>query len=177
MNRRSKLMVQVSTFVLMIFATISCGDDDELGGPPPSNMESVIRIVTVNPLTNKITLKNFGSKAQNISSYWICNLKTYAQVNGLTSDDLTLEPDETIELDRPIDNTASAVGLYNTNAFTSTDAMEDFMQYGQDLGTNGRVDIAVTKGIWSEGDFVDGGSPYQYNGSGEENGVGNWSGN
>ncbi|MGI9542758.1 MAG: hypothetical protein ACR2MX_05825 [Cyclobacteriaceae bacterium] len=150
------------------------GANSWIGAPlAPAN----IRIIKVEAADDKITLKNFGGTAQDVSSYWICNLKTYAQLDGLASGDLILDPDETIELDRPIDDTASDVGLYNTNAFTSVDAIVDFMQYGNDIAGDGRANVADDKGIWTEGDFVSGGSPYDYSGNGNENGANFWAGN
>jgi len=154
------------------------GDQNGLSfwtGVPVSSPANV-RIVIVDAANDKITLKNFGGTAQDVNSYWICNLKTYAQLNGLASGDMILDPDETIELSREIDDTASDVGLYSTNAFSDDAAMIDFMQYGIDVSTDGRAEVAATKGIWNLGDFVSGASPYDYNGNGNENGASFWSG-
>ncbi len=96
-------------YALIMSLTIlaSCGDDDET--TPPEIGEANVRLSAVDVESNEIVLKNFGDAAIDISGFWICNLKSYAQINTLTSGDLTLDPDETITLDRQLNETASDV--------------------------------------------------------------------
>ncbi len=155
-----------------LFVLQACSDDDDSGPTGEAN----VRLVKVDATEDKFYIKNFGNVAQNVSDFWICNLKSYAQLNTLTSDDLNLDPDEMIEISRSLDDDASDVGLYSTNSFASAEAMVDFMQYGEDVGTDGRVDVAVAKGIWTAGEFVPDGSPYEYTGNGTQNGASVWSG-
>ncbi|TRX58226.1 hypothetical protein FNH22_14285 [Fulvivirga sp. M361] len=150
----------------------SCGDDDDSVPEGSAN----IRLVKVDPSEDKFYVKNFGTVAKDISDYWICNLKSYEQLSNLSSEDLTLDPDEMIAIDRSFDNNTSDVGLYNDNTFTSATALIDFMQYGADLGTDGRVNVAVEKGIWTAGEFVEGAALYDYTGNGTQNGANFWTG-
>ncbi len=137
-----------------------------------------IRLLQVDPSAGTITLKNFGAAAQDVGNYLICNERGYAIVGTLTNaQDLILEPDETLVLERTLSTSASDVALYANDAFESANAMLDFMQYGADIGNAGRIGVAVTKGIWTNGTFVSGGSPFDYTGDGTDTGAGAWTGN
>lgn len=160
------------------------GDGDQngvaswLGRVDQSGNTAKIRLLQVDPANGTITLKNFGSEPQNIANYFICNQLSYALVGTLTAQtDLILDPDETIVLQRGINSTASDVALYVDDAFQSANSMLDFMQYGADLSTAGQAGVAVTKGIWTTGTFVDGSAPFDYTGDGTEVGVNVWQGN
>jgi len=50
--------------------------------------------------------------------------------------------------------------------------MVDFTQWG--AGGIGRESVAVTKGIWSTGDFICGSDPFNYIGDGVQNGLNYW---
>ena len=52
--------------------------------------------------------------------------------------------------------------------------MIDFTQWGS--ASNGRESVAVTKGIWSPGDFIEIADTYNYTGNGNQNGVNFWVG-
>lgn len=132
----------------------------------------------VDPDSNTITLKNFGSDSQDLRSYFICNERGYALVSSLVNtQDIILGPDETIELNRQLNPSASDVALYQDDAFESANSMVDFMQYGADTGNAGRQNVAVTKGIWTFATFVGGSGPYDYVGTGSEVGASSWEGN
>ncbi|MEM9858597.1 MAG: hypothetical protein AAF843_14645 [Bacteroidota bacterium] len=159
-------------FASLLLGIASCGDDDE---SPSVTGEANVRLLAVDVESNEIIIKNFGDASIDVSGFYICNLKSYAQLNTLTTEDLTLDPDETVSLDRTLDVNASDVALYfNNDGFASADNLADFMQYGADLGANGRIDVAVTKGIWTAGDFVEGNVEFDYTGNGSENGVSLW---
>lgn len=176
-HNKMRKLANIFGYVLLIamVALTSCGDDDG-ENPPVDTAESNVRIFKVNPDDDKIYLKNFGDLAQDVSTYWICNRRNYAEVNTLTSSaDLILDPDEMIELDRALSGDFSDVALYLNNAsFADASNLIDFMQYGQDVGNSGRVSVAVAKGIWTAGEFVDGFAPFEYEGDGEENGASFW---
>lgn len=169
-----KLKMYLKYALIMSLAILaSCGDDDETTAPEIG--EANVRLSEVDVESNEIVLKNFGDAAIDISGFWICNLKSYAQVNTLTTDDLTLDPNETITLDRQLNETASDVSLYLNNAgFGNSENIVDFMQYGADVGTAGRVDVAVAKGIWTAGEFVAGNIEFDYEGDGTDNGASFW---
>jgi len=145
-------------------------------------MEGTIRISCVDPTTNKIIVKNFGTDAQDISNYRFCSLFSYttdiATDMTVTSGTLIIAGGQTVELTGfSLTDAAADLGLYlPTGAFTNIAAMVDFTQWGS--GGNGRESVAVTKGIWSAGDFIEDHPEFCYTGNGTtENGVTFWDGN
>ena len=133
-----------------------------------------VRISRLDPATNSVTLKNFGSSDVNISGYWFCNFPAYAQVSNMTSTSL-LAPGEEINIASSI-NFATAdgeFGLYNTNSFASTAAMEDYIQWGN--ANHQRASVAVAKGIWESNTFINVAPPFEYTGNGSQDGVAFWS--
>ncbi|MEM6633725.1 MAG: hypothetical protein AAF694_28895, partial [Bacteroidota bacterium] len=136
-----------------------------------------IRILQVDPLTDEISIKNFGASMEDISDYRLCSRFGYTQ--NLTSAVTTLSGSpmlmggDTLVVSWPIDDASADVGLYlAAGSFGSADAMVDFMQYG---GAGiGRESVANTKTIWTTGDFIAGDGPYTYTGNGTENGAGFW---
>lgn len=134
-----------------------------------------IRLLEVNPATDEITLKNFGSSAQNVGSWQVCSLFNYQQISNLniTNGAMMMMPDDEITFTGfSLNNNASDLGLYNSSAFSSTTAMEDFVQWG--AGGQGRESVAVSKGIWSAGDYLSSSSAIAYQGDGTENGIDSW---
>ena len=136
-----------------------------------------IRIVEVDPVTNTVKLHNYGStnNPQNISSYWFCARISYEGVSATTlisgSTNLAIGSDVVLRMNSLNFNvTSSDIGFYSSPSFSSAAAMEDFMQYGG--GGIGRENVAVTKGIWTAGDFIDPSvnPPYQYFGNGMQTG-------
>ena len=136
-----------------------------------------VRIVNIDPTNDLIVLKNFGDVTQDISGYFFCRRKQYANVGGITptSGDYMLEPNEEIEFPLTMDDNASDVAIYKNNSgFGSADNIVDFLQYGDDVDTDGREDVAVTAGIWTEDEFVNGVGPFSYTGDGSVNGSTQW---
>ncbi|NBC57864.1 MAG: T9SS type A sorting domain-containing protein [Bacteroidetes bacterium] len=134
-----------------------------------------IRLLEVNPATDEITLKNFGSSAQNVGSWWVCSLFVYQQISNLsiTNGNMMMMPnDEIIFTGFSLNDSSSDLGLYNSNSFGSSTAMEDFVQWG--AGGQGRESVAVAKGIWTAGDFLSSSGPFAYQGNGTQNGLGFW---
>ena len=119
------------------------------------NDGDTIRILTVNTNSNIIQIKNFGMGTRDISSFQVCAKFSYASLNSLTinSGSLSLRAGETVTLSGFSLGTSSDLGLYNTGGnFGSTSAMEDFVQWGS--ANNGRESVAVSKGIWTDDDFI-----------------------
>ena len=138
-----------------------------------SSLSAQVRIAKLDPATNSVTLKNYGSTNVPISGYWFCNFPAYGQVSSMTSV-TSLDPGEEVNIASSI-NFAVAdgeFGLYNTNSFGSSTAMEDYMQWGS--AGHQRESVAVAKGIWTAGTFVDLAAPFAYSGSGTENGAEQW---
>lgn len=178
----SRLKIILPT--LLFLSLLSCGDDDSSTNPQPTPdpddntpAEIALRISEVDTDNNTITLKNFGEESVDASSFWICILRAYQPISDISASDLVLDSDETVVLTTNLDGGSSDIGLYQSSQFGVASAMLDFMQYGQDVGASGRVSVAVTKGIWSNGDFVGDQSPYVYTGDGTQNGASFWEGN
>jgi len=138
-----------------------------------------IRLLCVDPLTDKITIKNFGTETIDISDFRVCSKFSYGTINTLNviSGSLNLAAGQEVEIDGfTLDNSAADLGLYfSTGAFSDTAAMADFTQWGS--AGNGRESVAVSKGIWTAGDFIDASPQYCYIGNGStENGVTYWEG-
>ena len=124
-----------------------------------------IRILSVNPGTDEIAIKNFGGSMVDISDYRLCARFVYTQ--NMTSDVTTvsgspmLQGGDTLVVTWTIDDNSSDVGIYlAAGSFGDSAAMVDFMQYGE--AGIGREGVANTKGIWTTGDFIEGNAPYHY---------------
>ena len=136
-----------------------------------------VRILQVDPQTDEIAIKNFGTAMEDISAYRLCSRFQYTQ--NLTSAVTTISGSpmlmggDTLVVSWSIDDVSADVGLYlGTGSFGSSDAMVDFMQYGAE--GIGRESVANTKAIWTIGDFIAGSGPFSYTGDGSENGVSFW---
>lgn len=160
------MKIQYSKLILL-FALLWVGTN---------NLQAQVRIVQVNPATNAVKLHNYGNTNQDVSSYFLCSLFSYGQINAMTivSGDLDMMPGADLTVTSLIDfnTTAADLGLYDTNSFGSITAMQDFVQWGS--GGNGRENVAVAKGIWTANTFISLPAPYQYNGDGAQNGAPFW---
>lgn len=142
------------------------------------NVNSQIRIVNVNPATNAVTVKNYGSASDpmDVSSYWLCNFPDYNQLSGMTvlngSLSLAVGASVTVTSTVSLSSGDGELGLYNTNSFNSAVAMEDYMQWGS--AGHQRESVAVTAGVWTAGTFINVTPPYQYVGDGAQNGALFW---
>lgn len=140
-----------------------------------------VRIIEVDPSTERVKFKNFGDASLDISSYRLCAKFDYAgsmplMNMTLLSGNLNLAPNAEVEITSAVllDDNDSDFCLYlGSGSFGSASAMVDFVQWGD--GGNGRENVAVSKGIWTAGTFLDDtDAPFQYNGNGTENGVAFW---
>ncbi|OUR93310.1 hypothetical protein A9Q87_05005 [Flavobacteriales bacterium 34_180_T64] len=137
-----------------------------------------IRIVEVDPSTNRITIRNFGSSSnpENISNYWLCKYPTYEQFGGMTiisgSFNLAVGSEVTFTSSIPFDVVDGELGIYNTSSFGSSTAMEDYMQWG--TAGHEREAVAVAKGIWTAGTTITAAPPFEYTGNGSQNGIAFW---
>ena len=132
----------------------------------PATLFSQVKIneVVYNPLTggDMIELKNFGSSAVDVTNWWFCALGSYTRISSMTEInglDKNIPAGDIIALSgRTLGNT-SDLGLYNDGVQNGVDSefvqpslMEDFVQWG--AGGLTRENVAVSKGIWTGGDFV-----------------------
>jgi len=143
-----------------------------------------IRIIKADTSSGEVTIKNFSGATVDITNYRLCARQTYTTSGDFTgllvSGNLNLASNAEVTVDwntltgGPFQS-VSDLGLYlAAGAFSSAATMVDFTQWG---GTSvpGRESVAVTKGIWTAGQFiiVDG-SPFVYTGDGLQNGNSFW---
>lgn len=141
-----------------------------------------IRMVMVDPSTDQITVKNFGTATVDISTYRLCALFEYKTLNqsgiALVDGDFNLESGATVTFTwaaaTGFGATSSDVGLYLPNgSFGSAAAMADFMQYG--AGMQGRENVAVAAGYWVTNTFINTSGPYYFTGGATDYGFQFWS--
>ena len=109
-----------------------------------------------------------------ISSLWLCNFPSYANISGST---LNLAAGAEVTIVSTVSSLNAADGeiaIYNTNSFGSSTAMEDYVQWGS--GGHQREVVAVNKGIWTAGTFIPANDGYSYTGDGAQNTVAFWTG-
>ncbi|NNC70873.1 MAG: hypothetical protein HKN90_08645, partial [Flavobacteriaceae bacterium] len=141
-------------------------------------VNSQIRLVEVRPTEDKVTIKNFGGSAVDISQYYFCSLFVYPQLQNLTVDSgsLNLAGGASVTLSGfSINDSDGDMGLYlpgSPGNFGNQNFMVDFMQWGD--ANNGRESVAVAKGIWENDAFMNGTGPFVYNGDGTQNGIEFW---
>ena len=150
-----------------------------------------IRLTSVDPVTKQVTIRNFGSSDVDISGYRLCSHLTYtvdlnsdANVSVVTGD-LLLSQDESVTVQwstsNGLDVDGRDLGLYLPGlpsvGFNDPAQMVDFMQYlGAYPVPNGRENVAVAKGIWDLGTFVNADGPYSYTGNATDMGSNFWEG-
>lgn len=147
--------------------------------PAVSTAQVRINEVLYSTASDTIEIKNFGGSAANISSWWLCAQGIYNQISTLTvvsGNAADLQPNELLVVTgKNLSNSSSDLGLYNSNSsgFTGASEMEDFVQWGSGGGL--RENVAVTKGLWTAGEFVAAvasGHSIEYDGTG--NGASAW---
>lgn len=140
------------------------------------------RIVEVDPATERVKIKNFGSTTADISSYRLCARFSYNALSNMTvlSGSLTsLAPNAEVEVTVVFSNSnvltdaSSDLAIYlPTGSFGSAANMIDFVQWG--AGGIGREGLAVTNGFWTAGTFINVAPPYEFTGSATNFGVTFW---
>jgi hypothetical protein len=138
-----------------------------------------VRIVEVDPATETVKLRNYGGSTVDVSGYRLCSLFAYRTLSSETTIQsgsfmLASNADVVVSVaGNYMNDTAADLGLYlPTGSFGSSTAMQDFTQWGS--GGNGRESVAVTKGIWTAGTFLNVTPPYEYTGDGGQNGFQFW---
>ena len=110
----------------------------------------------------EITIKNHGTSPVDISNYWISmslnNFKLGDLIAEMNNGQSTvLNPNQFIYISKNFGtingNSDTDFSLYANDSFTDANSMLDFIQVGST--GNGRESIAIAKGIWSAGDFLD----------------------
>ena len=102
----------------------------------------------------QVEIFNNGDVDFDLSNYWLClGSGTYQQIGNLTpvSGDINLAPGEYLVLDYTQLNRASGgFGLYNAPSFGSSEALEDFVQWG--AAGSQREPVAVGAQEWTTND-------------------------
>ncbi|MDH3712203.1 MAG: hypothetical protein OER04_20110, partial [Cyclobacteriaceae bacterium] len=155
------------------------------------SLDAQIRLTSVDPVIQNITIRNFGSTAIDISDYRLCSNLNYSidldtdPLVSIVSGDFVLSQDEEVTVNWAtvggLNIDGRDAGLYLPGApnigFDDPVQMVDFMQYlGSFPFPTGRENVAEAKGIWTAGTFVTGEAPYTYNGNGSDIGVSFWEG-
>lgn len=138
-----------------------------------TQIDAQIRIVRLDPVTNTVALKNFGTTTEPIGSLWFCNFPDYALVSGMTST-ANLNAGESVTFTSTINfNVADGeFGLYVASGFSNPAFMIDYMQWGE--AGHQREGVANSAGVWTSGTFVSVTPPYEFNGDGNDFGVNFW---
>ncbi|MCK8479439.1 T9SS type A sorting domain-containing protein [Psychroserpens algicola] len=140
------------------------------------------RIVEVDPSTERVKIKNFGSTTENISAYRLCARFSYDALSNMTlisGNLVSFAPNAEVELTVSFSNgsvltdASSDLGLYlPTGSFGVAANMIDFTQWG--AGGIGRESQAVSNGFWTAGTFINVAPPYEFTGGNTDFGVNFW---
>jgi len=107
----------------------------------------------------QVEIFNNGNIDFDLSDHWLClGSGTYRMIGDasrvtIVSGNINLAPGEYLVLEYPnLQVTDGGFGLYSSQAFGSSAAMIDFVQWG-DTG-NQREPVAVGANLWTAGDFI-----------------------
>ena len=143
---------------------------------------SQVRITGVDPNQNLVFIRNYGTTTVDITGHILSSKLTNFTVGSMTviaGTPASLGSMQTAWVQGGSLDTAGAdLALYtpNTTDFNNTNNLLDFVQWKS--GGHGREAVAVSKGIWTAGDFVCGNPTYTQKGSGGtvDYGVSHWNG-
>lgn len=143
---------------------------------------SQIRITGVDPNQNLVFIRNFGSTTVDITGHILSSKLTNFTIGSMTV--IAQNPSALASMQTTwvqggsIDAVGADLALYapGTTDFNNTSNLLDFVQWKS--GGHGRESVAISKGIWTAGDFVCGNPSYTYTGSVGNlgNGVNYWNG-
>ena len=154
--------LQLALGLLVALLTItSCGDDDTGTPAPQPDPVAAIGDIVINEVLlsgdKSIELFNAGSETFNVSDFWLClGPGAYFRVGDLpvASGSASLAPGQffAVNLANLTEN-SGGLGLYlNNDDFSSSANILSFVQYG--AAGAARENVAVTAGIWTNGEFV-----------------------
>ena len=142
---------------------------------------SQIRILGVDPNQNLVKIRNYGTTTVDITNHILSSKLTNFTVGSMTviaPNPSALGPMQTTWVQGgSLDPTGADLALYapGTTDFNNPANLLDFVQWKS--GGHGRESVAVSKGIWTAGDFVCGDPSYSYTGNGtSEYGLQYWNG-
>ncbi len=134
---------------------------------------SQLVINEVDPETDQVELKNISDSTVNISDWYLCSLASgagYDLLSDLTLNhgSLNLAPGALVVFGGHSIIAQDDLALYNANDFSNSDAMVDYLQWGQ-INT-GRSNVAEEAGLWVASDSantITAGHTLQYDGDGQ----------
>lgn len=115
--------------------------------------EGLLVIAAVDFDAGTYTVRNDGNGDLDLTGFWACNRPSYSELPGEV-----LAPGESLDISTgglSLSATSGELGIYNSNAFSSSSAIQAYVQWGSD--SHGRTDTAVSGGAWTAGEFVDNG--------------------
>ncbi|MBK1829014.1 hypothetical protein JIN81_18405 [Haloferula rosea] len=115
---------------------------------------------------NKIEIVNTGGSSVDTAAWWLCNRVngspfyiTFGSVGIIAAEsssmDLNLGAGEFVTLQLTagfVPDGNGELGIYNTNSFASSTAIEDYVVWGA-IGV--RDSVAQNAGIWTDNQFID----------------------
>ena len=144
----------LAILAMVTFVYLGCSDDDNPINPPDDEDPSVVDLrvneIFYSTSQDQIEIKNFGTAAFDVSSYWFCSLFSYGQLKDLNviNGSLNIPPGGILAVSGfLLNNSAADIGLYETNSFGSSSAMKDFVQWGS--GGNGHESVATIIAVTS----------------------------
>ena len=119
-----------------------------------------------------VELKNNGTDAVDVSTYWLCDFPVYEQIqnSNILCGSMILDPGEILVVNdfNTINNNDGEMGLYTSSNFASSNNIIDYVEWG--FAGHTRANVAIAANIWSDGDFVPAfgaGESLSFDGSGE----------
>ncbi len=153
---------------LLVLGLVSCENDDtpdliaeeqQEEQPQEQPMTNDEVSVVINEVRyqgeDTIEILNNGTGSLDLADYWLClGPGQYVQIGTLTpiSGSIQLASAEYLVVSYGLPDDEGGLGLYNTNEFTNSEALVDFVQWG--AAGSARENVAVAAGQWVAGDFV-----------------------
>jgi len=149
--------MKVLSLLVVMMMIVSCGQSSGGGSAVNSNIAPFVQLVEVDPVDNIVEIFNGTSDIVDLTNYWLCSRISYERLGTSTvvSGALSILPGQRTVFKTStlnFNNASADLGLYSTNSFADPNSMVDFVQWG--AGGLGRESVAVSKGIWTTGDFV-----------------------
>lgn len=118
----------------------------------PSIVAGGLIIESVDFDAGVMKLLNTGDSAYDTNGHWICSRPSYIDVESVS-----VAPGATFEVDVSgigVRAGDGEIGLYASNDFGNPDDIVAYVQWGS--AEHGRASVAVTAGVWTEGEALPG---------------------
>ena len=130
-----------------------CGDDCiKIFGPFFFDTSGTVILNEINVCEKWIEIHNPTPNDVDISTYWLCNFPSYAEISSLSliSGSLNMQPGGYTVVGFPsMGDLSGEVGLYiNNSDFGNSNNIIDYVQYNS--GNNARANVAVSGGVWDD---------------------------